>query len=92
LSRYQKKSYRHGDYEVSAGYAHIVENYEAVFLELGAIELPVSTKHALYAGKLEWGHRDPFDRILAAQALVDNLTLISNDSVFHTLASMKVLW
>ena len=36
----------------------------------------------LAAGRLEWAHRDPFDRLLAATALKDRLPIISADSVF----------
>ncbi|OAN51118.1 twitching motility protein PilT [Paramagnetospirillum marisnigri] len=37
---------------------------------------------AVAAGLMAWGHRDPFDRLLAATALHYNLPLISADSVF----------
>ena len=55
-------------------------------------ELPVTTHHAHFAGKFEWTHRDPFDRLLAAQAYMENLTLITNDSAFDTLPWLHVLW
>ncbi len=46
----------------------------------GYIELPVSMRHAAIAGDFPAEHKDPFDRILAAQALHENLTLLSNDT------------
>lgn len=42
----------------------------------------------LRAGTMEWSHRDPFDRIIAATAVVANLTLISADPVFDALESL----
>lgn len=41
--------------------------------------LPISIRHSLLAGKLEGAHKDPFDRILVAQALHENMILLSND-------------
>lgn len=41
--------------------------------------LPVSEHHALRAGSLPLLHKDPFDRLLIAQALEDGLTLVSSD-------------
>ena len=38
--------------------------------------------HAEYAAQLEWEHRDPWDRLLAAQALLENCALVSIDRVF----------
>jgi PIN domain nuclease of toxin-antitoxin system len=42
-------------------------------------ELPVTTRHAEIAGKLPLHHRDPFDRMLVAQAIAEDLTLVSAD-------------
>lgn len=41
--------------------------------------LPVEAHHALATGALPWHHRDPFDRLLIAQAQTDKLTLVSVD-------------
>jgi PIN domain nuclease of toxin-antitoxin system len=41
--------------------------------------LSVSVAHALAAGKLPYHHRDPFDRVLIAQANIESLTLITKD-------------
>jgi PIN domain nuclease of toxin-antitoxin system len=73
-------------------YSHIVENYHEIVQRLGAIELPVRSSHAYYAAKAEWEHRDPFDRILAAQAALENLMLISSDAAFSGLSWLSVLW
>jgi PIN domain nuclease of toxin-antitoxin system len=44
--------------------------------------LSVSLVHAQRAGSLPGTHRDPFDRMLVAQALFDGLTLVSNETLF----------
>jgi PIN domain nuclease of toxin-antitoxin system len=44
--------------------------------------LAVSAEHGIRAGLLPWPHKDPFDRILIAQALAEDLTIVSNDVVF----------
>lgn len=59
---------------------------------LGAFDLPISTRHALLAGRLEWGHRDPFDRMLAAQSILEGVPLVTSDRVFSTLPGVNVLW
>ncbi len=43
------------------------------------IELPMTHRHAIEVGRLEWHHKDPFDRILVAQARCDDLTLVTGD-------------
>jgi PIN domain nuclease of toxin-antitoxin system len=44
--------------------------------------LAVSAEHGIRAGLLPGPHKDPFDRMLIAQALAENLVIVSNDSVF----------
>ena len=73
-------------------YKYVSENYFAILSEFGADELPISMQHAHFAGKFEWAHRDPFDRLLAAQSFTENLTLITNDTAFHSLPWVTVLW
>ena len=74
------------------GYAYVAENYFAILDKLRVNELPLRARHAHFAGKTEWEHRDPFDRLLAAQAALDNLTIITNDLAFHDLSWLNVLW
>lgn len=59
---------------------------------LGVIRLPVAEDHALLAGRLEWDHRDPFDRMLAAQAMIESLVLITGDPTFASCAGVPTLW
>jgi PIN domain nuclease of toxin-antitoxin system len=59
--------------------------------DLGATPLPISVDHALLAGSLQWEHRDPFDRILVAQATIENATLVTVDSALTSLPYPRVL-
>ncbi|WP_174280487.1 type II toxin-antitoxin system VapC family toxin [Sphingomonas bacterium] len=53
--------------------------------------LPVEVRHALAVANLPLHHRDPFDRLLIAQALVDDLTLVSNETLFDRYG-VRRLW
>lgn len=53
--------------------------------------LPVTLAHAEAAGRLPLDHRDPFDRLLAAQALSEDLTLVSSDALLDVFG-VKRLW
>jgi PIN domain nuclease of toxin-antitoxin system len=44
------------------------------------IELPIEVSHAITAGELPRHHKDPFDRMLVAQAQVEDLTLVTSDT------------
>jgi PIN domain nuclease of toxin-antitoxin system len=46
------------------------------------VELPISIAHGVAAGALPLHHRDPFDRMLIAQAHAENLTLVTSDARF----------
>ncbi|TDR94614.1 type II toxin-antitoxin system VapC family toxin [Enterovirga rhinocerotis] len=53
--------------------------------------LPITMAHAEMAGRLAGTHRDPFDRMLIAQALSENLTLVSNEAAFDAFGVSR-LW
>ncbi len=46
--------------------------------------LPVNSSHVLKVENLPFHHKDPFDRIIIAQSLTENITLISVDGVFDS--------
>jgi PIN domain nuclease of toxin-antitoxin system len=52
-------------------------------LETGFEELPVRLRHAQALARLKAHHRDPFDRMLVAQALVEGLTIVTRDRAFE---------
>ena len=56
----------------------------------GFEELPIRLHHAALLAGLPWHHRDPFDRMLAAQALAEGLTVVTRDRAFK-LYGVKVL-
>ena len=55
-------------------------NFLGLMDEAGYTLLPIDAAAALRAGRLNSDHRDPFDRMLAAQALAEDLPLLSNDA------------
>ena len=59
---------------------------------LGAERLSISHSHARLAGGMDWEHKDPFDRVLAAQAMIESLILVTLDQAFGTLAGLRTLW
>lgn len=60
----------------------ITRNFEEYLLQSGFESLPVSAQHGIRAGLLPGPQRDPFDRMLIAQAQAENLTIISNEESF----------
>ncbi len=56
----------------------------------GFLELPITVAHAQQAGALQGAHKDPFDRILIAQALVEGLALVSNERLFDVYGVTRV--
>ncbi|HAL40212.1 MAG TPA: PIN domain nuclease [Polaromonas sp.] len=50
-------------------------------LDNGYLELPITSAHAVFVESLPPIHKDPFDRILVAQATAEGITLITADSV-----------
>ena len=69
---------------LASGFVSMVEDY-------GFTALPISLDHASLAGSLAFDHRDPFDRLLISQALIEKLTLVSNERVFDA-TGVSRLW
>jgi PIN domain nuclease of toxin-antitoxin system len=65
--------------------------YNDVVFDLAAKSLDVRLHHAARVRTLPLIHRDPFDRLLIAQALEEDLILVSNDRHFNTYPGLKVL-
>ena len=59
--------------------ALLAQEFEAVIAEQGFDELAISVHHARLAGEMNIPHKDPFDRLLIAQATVEGITLLTND-------------
>jgi PIN domain nuclease of toxin-antitoxin system len=58
--------------------------------EEGFQPLSITFAHACLAGSLTQPHRDPFDRVLAAQSLLENLRLVSADGAFDQFGIERV--
>ena len=70
----------------------IAKDYFGFIKKLGVESLPINEQHMHYAGKFEWVHRDPFDRLLAAQSYIEKMILLTNDEAFQSLSWVSVLW
>ncbi len=62
-----------------------------VVAEFGFEALSVTLDHASVAGSLDWDHRDPFDRMLVAQALSNDMVLLSADDAMKSAPGVRVL-
>jgi PIN domain nuclease of toxin-antitoxin system len=67
------------------------ESLLSALAEEGFAELPISSAHALRASALPPHHRDPFDRMLVAQAQSEGLTLVTGDARIAAY-DVPVLW
>ncbi len=59
--------------------------------DIGATVLPVRGRHAIRILRLPLHHRDPFDRVILAQARAEGLPIISNDGIFRRYP-VKIIW
>jgi PIN domain nuclease of toxin-antitoxin system len=64
---------------------------ESAVLQEGFRVLPVTLGQAVAAGRLPELHRDPFDRVLIAQARLEGCALVSSDQVFAEYG-VRVVW
>jgi PIN domain nuclease of toxin-antitoxin system len=67
------------------------DGWAATLGRLGFDPMPITAIHAAAVERLPWHHRDPFDRLLVAQALVERCMLVTAD---RRLASypVEILW
>jgi PIN domain nuclease of toxin-antitoxin system len=68
----------------------IIKSWNKRIGEDGFGELPVSAGHALRAGIMPGKHRDPFDRLLAAQSLIEAMPVLGCDSAISDLGAKRV--
>jgi PIN domain nuclease of toxin-antitoxin system len=69
----------------------LADRFLEVVADDGFVPLPITLDHAILAGFLPAPHRDPFDRMLAAQAQIEDLSLVTADPVFRGFGT-RVLW
>lgn len=68
----------------------LVMNFDAEIAEEGFMPLPISMEHGRRAGELADEHGDPFDRMLAAQAICEGMAIVSNDEKLSALGAKRV--
>jgi PIN domain nuclease of toxin-antitoxin system len=73
------------------GASAIVGDLARVIEGQGFVGLPIAVRHGEAAGALPGPHRDPFDRMLIAQAMLDDLVLVSNEHAFAAYG-VRRLW
>ena len=71
--------------------ALLAQDFEAIIADQGFAELAITVHHARLAGEMNIAHKDPFDRLLIAQAQSEDMVLISNEALFDGFA-VKRLW
>ena len=64
--------------------------FEEMVASAGFRSLQVSVAHARVAGGLNIPHKDPFDRLLIAQAMIDGMTLVSNEKLFDEFGLSRI--
>jgi len=69
----------------------IVADFERILDEEGFVELPITSVHALHVGSIKSANKDPFDQLLAAQAQLENLPIVSADKFFDR-HSVQRIW
>jgi len=74
-----------------SGVDHMVAHWERELDRFGLRQLDIRHHHAIRAGSIDVAHNDPFDRIIAAQAELDDLTLVASDRAFD-LFPVRRLW
>ena len=80
--------YRNGKLPQAAA---IATDIESATKSQGFNGLPVNIPHGQSAGALPGPHRDPFDRLLIAQAMIEGMVLVSNEELFDAYG-VKRLW
>ncbi len=74
-----------------AGAEELAADFAGILARERFEPLPISMEHGIRAGLLPGPHKDPFDRMLVAQCLAENLPMVSNDSIFDAYG-VRRLW
>jgi PIN domain nuclease of toxin-antitoxin system len=73
------------------GVERIVHEPLAALADIGAVELLVTRQHALFAGSNPSEHKDPFDRLIGAQAVIEGIPIVTIDRAFASLGA-DTIW
>lgn len=58
----------------------LLSAWNDILADMSTAEIPIESADAILAGRLPWDHKDPFDRVIVAQALRRNLTIATRDT------------
>ena len=72
--------------------APFVEDLIEIVVGDGFSLLPLNAQHTLNAALLDWTHRDPFDRLIAAVVMSEDAMLVSSDAAFDALETIPRVW
>ncbi|OBX84105.1 type II toxin-antitoxin system VapC family toxin [Moraxella nonliquefaciens] len=70
------------DIDVKLLYQHLIENWY--------VQLPVLSRHCLLVQNLPLYHKDPFDKLIIAQTMSENFTLITKDTIIPQYPNLKL--
>jgi PIN domain nuclease of toxin-antitoxin system len=68
-----------------------IQNLKQLIWENGIEVLPITIENTLFVSQLPFYHKDPFDRLLIAQAVNENMTLVSRDEAMP-LYNVQTIW
>jgi len=80
-----------GKLTINGKYASVIDDLTDNSIEI----LPINFAHTVEQNKLPFHHKDPFDRIIISQAIVENMNFISADAIFNNYfkgKSVKRIW
>lgn len=75
-----------------AGGQSLLDGWARLLSHLQATELSLTVRHMARAGSMAWEHRDPFDRMLVAQAQLEALSLLTDDAAVTGLGDVRTVW
>ena len=73
------------------GFSHIAADVSGAVAAQGLSELAVTMRHAEVAASLPLHHKDPMDRLLIAQAIIEDMTIVTIDGISQVYAT-KIIW
>lgn len=74
------------------GGTQVLDGWQRLLRNVQATELPLTVGHMARAGSMDWSHRDPFDRMLVAQAQLEGLSLMTDDAAIRSFDDVRTRW
>ena len=72
------------------GATELIQDFEESLKQDGFRSMSITPDHAIRAGMLPGSHKDPFDRMLIAQAQAENMAVVSNELVFDSYGVTRI--